>query len=153
VSLDGGAGTTVDTYAAVANPQQVLYSATGLSQGTHTLTITVAGTKDSGSSGYVVSIDALIVGSQQLLTTAPNITLTDNNCAGHESYPNTQVPTAAQGALSNPGEPYGNFTVCADNGSLKNTATVNNTNFTSTGNTVNLYLYSGASGVTSGTCT
>ena len=153
VSLDGGAGTTVDTYEAVANPEQVLYSATGLSQGTHTLTITVAGTKDSGSSGYVVSIDALIVGSQQLLTTAPNITLTDNNCAGHESYPSTQVPTAAQGALTNPGEPYGNFTVCADNGSVKNTATVANTNFTSTGNTVNVYLYSGAPGLTSGTCT
>jgi hypothetical protein len=53
----------------------------------------------------------------------------------------------------NPGEPYGNFTVCADNNSVMNTATVNNTSFTSTGNTVNVYLNSNATGLASGTCT
>jgi hypothetical protein len=152
VSLDGGAATSVDTYASTSIPQSVLYSATGLSQGTHTLTITVAGTKDSGSSGYFVSVDALIVGTAQLLTSAPDVTLTDTGCANHETRPPTKVPTASAGALTNPGEPYGNFTVCADNGALKNSATVANTNFT-TGTTVNIYLYGGASGASVGTCT
>jgi Tfp pilus assembly protein PilE len=152
VSLDGGTATSVDTYAAQSVPQAVLYSATGLTQGSHTLTITVKGTKDSGSSGYFVSIDALIVGTTQLLSTAPDITLTDTGCANHETRPPTQVPTASAGALTNPGEPYGTFTVCADTGSLMNTATVANTNFT-TGNTVNVYLYGGVSGASLGTCT
>ncbi len=62
-------------------------------------------------------IDAFIYGTQSpgLLTSAPVVTLTDNNagCNSSENYPATQVPTLTQGALVDPGQPYGNFTVCA----------------------------------------
>jgi Tfp pilus assembly protein PilE len=154
IYLDGSlVATNVTAYAATTAYQQVIWSDTGLSNTSHTLEIYVDGTKPAASSSTYVAIDAFTYVTPTLLATAPNVTLTDNNCAGHESYPNTQVPTSAQGALTNPGEPYGNFTVCADNGSVKNTATVANTNFTNVGNTVNVFLYSGASGLTSGTCT
>jgi hypothetical protein len=124
-----------------------LWSSTSLAYGSYTLKITVP------SGNNYVAVDGYIIGgATSLLSTAPNVTLTDTNCANNETYPPTQVPTSAQGALTNPGEPYGNFTVCADNGSVMNTATVANTNFT-TGNTVNVYLNSGATGLTSGTCT
>ena len=60
VSVDGGTATSVDTYDASGKvTQEVLYSATGLSSGTHTLTITVTGNKDSGSSGPTIVIDAI----------------------------------------------------------------------------------------------
>jgi Tfp pilus assembly protein PilE len=155
VSLDGGTPTTVDTYAANSVTQAVLYSATGLTNTTHTLKITVAGTKNTNSSGYFIPLDALIVVTPTLMTSKPDITLTetDAGCTNNETRPPTQVPTASAGALANPGEPYGNFTVCADNGTSKNTATVANTSFAATGNTVNVYLSSGAPGLTSGTCT
>jgi hypothetical protein len=50
-----------------------------------------------------------------------------------------------------PGQPYGNFTVCASSGGYENTATVANTNY-SAGNVVNLYLNPGAAGLQSGSC-
>jgi Tfp pilus assembly protein PilE len=154
IYLDGSlVAANATAYAPATAYQQVIWSDTGLSNTSHTLEIKVDGTEPPGSSNTYVAIDAFIYATPTLLSTAPNVTLTDNNCAGHETYPNTQIPTSAQGALTNPGEPYGNFTVCADNGSVKNTATVTNTNFTTTGNSVNVYLYSGASGLTSGTCT
>ena len=58
------------------------------------------------------------------------------------------MPTATQGALVDPGQPYGNWTVCASSGGVKNTATVANTSYTS-GNVVNVYLGHGSSGLTS----
>jgi len=60
--------------------------------------------------------------------------------------------SASQGALADPGQPYGSWTVCASSGGVKNTGTVNNTSY-STGNVVNIYLASGSSGLTSGSCT
>jgi hypothetical protein len=82
------------------------------------------------------------------------VTLTDNNtgCANQENYPLTQAPSPTAGALVDPGQPYGNWTVCASSGGEKNTATVANTSYT-TGNVVNVYLASGSSGLTSGSCT
>jgi hypothetical protein len=62
-----------------------------------------------------------------------------------------QIPTPTQGALASPGEPYGNYSVCADNGTNRNTGTVANTNFLA-GNTVNIYLGYGSTGLASGTC-
>ena len=88
-----------------------------------------------------------------LLTTAPTVTLTDNNtgCSG-ENYPATQVPTSTQGALVDPGQPYGNFTVCASANDTENSATLTNTSYTA-GNAVNLYLGPGFSGQGPGSCT
>jgi hypothetical protein len=62
------------------------------------------------------------------------------------------VPTLTQGALVDPGQPYGNWTVCASSGGVKNTAVVSNTSYTS-GNVVNVYLGAGSAGLTSGSCT
>jgi hypothetical protein len=64
VPVDGGTPVLVDTYAPQQEKQQVLFEKDGLSNGKHTLTITVTGQKDSASSGIQVDIDAFIVGHQ-----------------------------------------------------------------------------------------
>jgi beta-galactosidase GanA len=62
VSIDGSQVATVDTYAAAGKEfQQVLFSQTGLSAGSHTLTITVTGNENSASSAATVVIDAINV--------------------------------------------------------------------------------------------
>ncbi len=157
VYLDGTqVATNVTTYNASTIYQQVIWSDAGLANTSHTLTIDVLGTKPSASTATYVQIDAFIVGTQStgLLTSAPLVTLTDNNtgCNSSENYPATQVPTLTQGALVDPGQPYGNFTVCASYGGEKNTATVANTSYTS-GNVVNVYLGTGSPGLQSGSCT
>ena len=88
------------------------------------------------------------------MTTAPDVTVTDNDsgCGSNEDYPPTQVPTTTQGALANPGMPYGTYSVCVDNGTNHATVTVNNTNFT-TGNQVIADIYPGGTGYGTGTCT
>jgi type II secretory pathway pseudopilin PulG len=144
--------TQVDTYG--NTHEYPAYSSATLPYGTYTLKISVAGSEDSNSSGPYVAIDAFIIGGAvTLLTTKPNVTLTDTGCADNETYPPEQIPTATHGALVNPAEPYGNFTVCADNGTVSNTANVANTRFTAPGNPVNVYLNTGATGLTGGTCT
>ncbi len=62
VSIDGTQVATVDTYAAAGKEfQQVLFSQTGLSAGSHTLTITVSGNQNPASSADTVVIDAINV--------------------------------------------------------------------------------------------
>jgi beta-galactosidase GanA len=62
VSVDGGTPVNVDTYDANGKEfQQVLFSATGLSSGAHTLTITVTGNKNPASSADTIVIDAINV--------------------------------------------------------------------------------------------
>ena len=156
VTLDGVpyAGNPVSGYSSTTKYQQILYSASGLSATTsQTLMITVDGTKPSGASAANVSIDAIVYGTATLLTTAPYITITDNNggCASAVNIPATQVPTPTGGALVYPGQPYGNYTVCASSGGFKNTASVANTNYT-TGTTANIYLGTGSPGLQAGGC-
>jgi hypothetical protein len=57
VYLDGTM-TVVDTYAAIARYQQVLYSARGLSPGPHTLSIEITHERGAGTEGSWVWIDA-----------------------------------------------------------------------------------------------
>ncbi|HET7176803.1 MAG TPA: Ig-like domain-containing protein [Gammaproteobacteria bacterium] len=58
VSVDGGAPTRVDTYAASPEAEAPVFTASGLKQGPHTLKITVTGDSDpAGNSAYVV-VDA-----------------------------------------------------------------------------------------------
>jgi beta-galactosidase GanA len=62
VDVDGGTPVDVDTYAPGGKEfQQVLFDDTGLSQGTHTLTITVTGEKDTASSADTIVVDAINV--------------------------------------------------------------------------------------------
>lgn len=61
VQIDGGAATTVDLYAASATFQPTVFSATGLADTNHTLTITSTGTKNASSSAARVVVDALDV--------------------------------------------------------------------------------------------
>ena len=62
VSIDGTQVATVDTYAAAGKEfQQVLFSQTGLSAGSHTLTITATGNQNAASSADTVVIDAINV--------------------------------------------------------------------------------------------
>jgi hypothetical protein len=61
VSVDGGAPTQVDTYAANPQPQAPVFSVSNLPSGTHTLKITVTGQYDpAGSTAYVL-VDAFDV--------------------------------------------------------------------------------------------
>ena len=60
VSLDGQSVGTVDTYAPGGKQfQQVLYYQAGLAAGSHTLTVTVTGQKNSASSADTVVVDAI----------------------------------------------------------------------------------------------
>jgi beta-galactosidase GanA len=62
VYIDGGLAGTVDTYSAAGKLfQQVLFSDTGLSPGSHTLQIVVTGQQDPASSADTVVIDAINV--------------------------------------------------------------------------------------------
>ncbi|WP_207892191.1 right-handed parallel beta-helix repeat-containing protein [Streptacidiphilus pinicola] len=56
-SIDGGPVTSVDDYSPTRLPQTTLWSTTGLALGTHTVTATVTGTKNSASSNDIVALD------------------------------------------------------------------------------------------------
>jgi hypothetical protein len=61
VYVDGVLKSTVDTYAPNDRAQQVMYSITGLSRGTHTLAIEVVGQHSKKSGGNWVWVDAFDV--------------------------------------------------------------------------------------------
>jgi len=141
VALTGQSNTTVDLYNSSTVYKQTVYTSPALSASTqYTLTISYSGTKNASATGYQVDVDeitgTLAATYQQgpLLTTAPHVIVTDNNtgCGANKDYPLTQVPTATQGALANPGLPYGTLTVCVDDGSNHVTfSNLQNTSFTS----------------------
>jgi bacillopeptidase F len=58
VYVDGVLKATVDTYASAAQSQALLYTATGLASGAHTLAIEVAGTRSAASRANWVWVDA-----------------------------------------------------------------------------------------------
>jgi len=58
VYVDGVLKTTIDTYATPSQGQAVLYTATGLSSGVHSLAIEVTGTHGAASAGNWVWVDA-----------------------------------------------------------------------------------------------
>jgi len=61
VYVDGVLKATVDTYASPSQAQATLYTATGLTEGVHTIAIEVAGAHDSVSGGSWVWVDAFDV--------------------------------------------------------------------------------------------
>ena len=63
VYLDGALKGTIDTYSASTQAQAVLFSSSGLSNASHTLTIVVTGTHNANSAGAWVWLDAFDVSS------------------------------------------------------------------------------------------
>jgi hypothetical protein len=61
VYVDGEAKTTVDSYQSPPVARTVLYIIGGLSQGAHSLTIEVTGTRNSSAKGAWVWVDAFDV--------------------------------------------------------------------------------------------
>ena len=61
VQIDGGAPTDVDTFSPSIKVQDTLFTASGLSNGSHTLTITATGTKNDQSTAAQVFVDAFDV--------------------------------------------------------------------------------------------
>ena len=61
VQIDGGAPTQVDTYSATAKYQPVVFTAGGLSDANHTLTITATGQKNAASTNSRIVVDAFDV--------------------------------------------------------------------------------------------
>lgn len=61
VFVDGVIQGTIDTYAAAALTQAAVYTASGLTDGTHTLAIEVTGTHNARSGGSWVWVDSFIV--------------------------------------------------------------------------------------------
>jgi len=57
MSIDGGPETLVDYYASSRADMALLYSASGLTNGTHTLKVRVTGTRNAGSSGNSITVD------------------------------------------------------------------------------------------------
>ena len=59
VSIDGGAATQVDMYSPISTYQPIVFTALGLSDANHTLTITATGQKNPASRAARVVVDAL----------------------------------------------------------------------------------------------
>jgi hypothetical protein len=58
VQVDGGAPTEVDTYSPMAKFQPVVFTATGLADANHTLTITATGRRNPASTAARIVVDA-----------------------------------------------------------------------------------------------
>ena len=63
VSIDGGTPTVVDLYAPTLAYQQVVFQRTGLSAGSHTMSITTLSSRNPSSSGRFVEVDAVEAGA------------------------------------------------------------------------------------------
>ncbi|MGB7566406.1 MAG: hypothetical protein WBM07_00985 [Chitinivibrionales bacterium] len=63
-SIDGLAAANVDYYASSIQHQVLLYANTNLAPGTHTLKITVTGTKNSKSTGNTITVDKVEVNEE-----------------------------------------------------------------------------------------
>ena len=61
VQIDGGTPIEVDTYAATSKVQDVVFAASGLADGNHTITITATGARNPASSATRIVVDAFDV--------------------------------------------------------------------------------------------
>jgi hypothetical protein len=78
MSIDGGTAITVDLYAAARADQAAFFASPALTNGTHTIKVTVLGTKNSSSTDMVVSLDKV-----DIIQTAPATLPGDINGDGH----------------------------------------------------------------------
>lgn len=72
VLVDGAVRATVDTYMTPSKAQTVTYSVTGLSSGTHVLSIVATGTQNAASGGAWIWVDAFQV-ADSLASSPPTI--------------------------------------------------------------------------------
>jgi Tol biopolymer transport system component len=101
ISLDGGAKKTVDFYSSYARFQQPVYTASGLANGNHTLSIEWTGWKRAAAVGNYVDLDAIrVVG---VLTRAPKpvrYQQTDSRLAYTGSWVTSYSPLASGGSFA-----------------------------------------------------
>ena len=64
VSIDGGTAIDVDAYTPIRTEDVPLFTSTLLPSGTHTLTITVTGTKNASATNDYLTVDRAVIGSQ-----------------------------------------------------------------------------------------
>lgn len=87
ISVDGTPAGSVDTYAPSKQYSQVLFSDGALSAAAHELTVTVTGTKDSQSTGTVVSVDAVdLHATDQRASSGGTLTFDDIRVPGPGQY-------------------------------------------------------------------
>ncbi|ACU72498.1 hypothetical protein Caci_3593 [Catenulispora acidiphila DSM 44928] len=94
-SVDGGPVTYADDYATTRAAQAPLWSSSGLGAGTHTVTVSVTGTKNSASSNDIIALDDA--------TVSPNVaTIDDATTSGtnHFAYNGTWGAASGFGDLS-----------------------------------------------------
>jgi hypothetical protein len=100
VYVDGALTATVDAYSSVEKNQDVLYTASGLSNGAHTFKVRVLGTKNPASGGALVWVDSFTITSgggaatpAPTPTSAPAVRLEESNPAVR--YTGTWFPNSA----------------------------------------------------------
>ncbi len=64
IALDGVAAGSIDLYAMTEQLRGWMYHVRGLTDGQHTLEVTVSGTKNANSTGYEVSVDRILTGRE-----------------------------------------------------------------------------------------
>lgn len=60
-SVDGGSARSVDDYSSTRIPGTSLFAVSGLASGSHTITITVTGSKNAASTNDVIALDSATV--------------------------------------------------------------------------------------------
>ena len=109
VYVDGVKASTVDTYAETYSHQQALYTASGLSPGTHTLEVRATGTKNLLSEAAVIIVDAFAYTPYPAVEAATVTTYGDvgtaaasltEDAAIHQHY--TMNPTGTMATMTDP---------------------------------------------------
>ena len=116
VYVDGVLKGTVDTYSANEQAQTVVYSVTGLSNASHTLTIAAMGTQDASSSGAWVWVDAFDV-SVPPATTTTTTTATQSPAALSPTATPVRIEQSASSVVYTGGTWYTNKTAPCSGGS------------------------------------
>lgn len=89
VFIDGSLAGEVDTYSPSDRVQDFMFTATGLADSNHTLTIDVTGLRNAASTGTLIVIDAFDVTSpgRRFQETAPSVTYTGSWTQGNLNKP------------------------------------------------------------------
>src|SRR5262249_17265114 len=94
IYVDGTQKGQVDTYSSPFKAQSTVYSISGLSSGTHTLTVEVTGTKNARSGGTWVWVDAFNTVSGSGTTSTPSSGTTSTPGSGTTSTPGSGTTSA-----------------------------------------------------------